>query len=107
MIYVFTPKRISPDCLFKSIQRQLKISILSPRCAVFCTFFQNVNPLTQWCDVHSGDNFVIECLGEIENKFENTLVCLSGAQMGSNYEKWRSKILRHTPFNKQLDLNIS
>ena len=26
--------------------------------------------------------------------FENTLACLSGAQMGSNHEKnWRSKIL--------------
>ena len=94
MIYVFTPKRISPDCLFKSIQRQLKISILSPRCAVFCRFFQNLNPLTQRCDVHSGDNFVIECLGEIKNKFENTLVCLSGAQMGSNYEKMEVENLK-------------
>ena len=28
-------------------------------------------------------NFVIEYLGEIETKFENTLPCLSGAQMGS------------------------
>ena len=24
-------------------------------------------------------NFVIECLGEIETEFENTLACLSGA----------------------------
>ena len=32
-------------------------------------------------------NFVIEYLGEIETEFENTLACLSGAQMGSNHEK--------------------
>ena len=44
-------------------------------------------------------NFVIEYLGEIETEFENTLACLSGAQMGSNHEKnWRSKISWHTPF---------
>ena len=30
---------------------------------------------------------MIEYLGEIETKYENTLACLSGAQMGSNYEK--------------------
>ena len=29
-------------------------------------------------------NFVIEYLGEIETEFENTLACLSGAQMGLN-----------------------
>ena len=44
-------------------------------------------------------NFVIQYLGEIETGFENTLACLSVAQMGSNYEKnWRSKISWHTPF---------
>ena len=44
-------------------------------------------------------NFEIEYLGEIETEFENTLACLSGAQMGSNHEKnWRPKILWHTPF---------
>ena len=31
-------------------------------------------------------NFVIEYLGEIVTEFENTLACLSGAQMGSNHE---------------------
>ena len=31
--------------------------------------------------------FVIEYLGEIETEFENTIACLSGAQMGSNHEK--------------------
>ena len=44
-------------------------------------------------------NFVIEYLGEIETEFENTLACLSGAQIGSNQEKWRSKISWHTHFN--------
>ena len=34
MIYVFTPKRINPDCSFKSNQKQVKISILTPRCAI-------------------------------------------------------------------------
>ena len=32
-------------------------------------------------------NFVIEYLGKIENEFENTLPCLSAAQMGSNHDK--------------------
>ena len=39
-------------------------------------------------------NFVIEYLGEIEIKFENTLACLSGAQMGLNHKKtggWKSR----------------
>ena len=35
MIGVFTPKRISPDCPFKSNQRLTKILILTPRCAVW------------------------------------------------------------------------
>ena len=37
------------------------------------------------CDVLH--NFVIEYLSEIKPEFENTLLCLSGAQMGSNQEK--------------------
>ena len=42
---------------------------------------------------------MIEYLGEIKTEFENTLACLSGAQMGSNHEKnWRLKISWHTPF---------
>ena len=32
-------------------------------------------------------NFVIEYLGEMETEFENTLACLSGAQIGLNHEK--------------------
>ena len=39
------------------------------------------------CAAHRGDHFVIEYLGEIETEFENTLGCLSVAQMGSNHEK--------------------
>ena len=35
MIDVFTPKRISPDCPFKSNQRLTRISILTPQCAVW------------------------------------------------------------------------
>ena len=50
-------------------------------------------------------NFEIEYLGEIETEFENTLACLSGAQMGSNHEKnWRSKISWHTPFKRGTSL---
>ena len=38
------------------------------------------------CIAHRGDNFVIEYLNEIETELENTLACLSGAQMSSNHE---------------------
>ena len=52
-------------------------------------------------------NFVIEYLGEIEIEFENTLACLSGAQMGSNHEKnWRSKISWHTHFKQQTKITF-
>ena len=45
------------------------------------------------CVAHLGDNFVIKYLDEIKTEFENTLACLSVAQIGSNHEKnWRSKI---------------
>ena len=39
-------------------------------------------------------NFVIVYLGEIDTELENTLACLSGAQIGSNCEKnggWKSR----------------
>ena len=36
---------------------------------------------------HCGENFVIEYLNEIETEFENTLACLSVAQIGLNHEK--------------------
>ena len=35
---------------------------------------------------------MIEYLGEIETKFENTLACVSGAQMGLNHEKTEVEI---------------
>ena len=35
LIDVFPPKRISPGCLFKSNQRQVKNSILFPWCAIY------------------------------------------------------------------------
>ena len=41
---------------------------------------------------------MIEYLIEIETEFENTLACLSGAQMGSNREKIEVKSSWHTPF---------
>ena len=50
MIVVFTPKSISPDCPFKSKQRQVKISIRTPhrssrRCATHCgNFFDTWSP---------------------------------------------------------------
>ena len=38
-------------------------------------------------------NFVIEYISEIETEFENTLACVSGAEMGLNHgKKWRSEI---------------
>ena len=40
-------------------------------------------------------NFMTEYLSEIETEFENTLTCLSGAWMGSNYDKNRWKISKH------------
>ena len=43
--------------------------------------------LSQRCAAHRGDHFVIEYLGDIETKFEYTLVCFSGAQMGFNCEE--------------------
>ena len=63
MIDVFTPKSISPDCLFKSNHRQVKNSILYPRRSL-CARISRRN-----------------------RKFENNLGCLSGAQMGLNHEK--------------------
>ena len=36
-------------------------------------------------------NFVIKYLGEIETELENTLACLSGAQMGLNHKKTKGQ----------------
>ena len=51
--------------------------------AVCCTLRRS----SLWCVAHRRNNFVIEYLDEIETEFENTLACLSGAQMVSNHEK--------------------
>ena len=46
-------------------------------------------------------NFEIEYLGEIETEFENSLACLSGAQIGSNHEKAGGRKSRDTlPLNQ-------
>ena len=49
---------------------------------------------------HTGEsnfsNFVSEYLSEIETEFENTLACLSGAQMSSNHEKTGGRKSRDT-----------
>ena len=55
--------------------------------------------------IHTGESnfskFVIDYLGEIETEFENTLPCLSGAQMGSNYGKnWDQKSCDTLPSTK-------
>ena len=52
--------------------------------------------LTSRCHAHRGVeflNFVIQYLGKIKTDFENTLACLSGAQIGSNQEKKEVKNL--------------
>ena len=52
-------------------------------------------------------NFVIEYLSKIVTEFENTLDCLSGAQIGLNHKKWRQKILWHTPLKHFLIFNVN
>ena len=47
---------------------------------------------------------MIDYLSEIETEFENTLACLSRAQIGSNHDKMEVKISWHTPFNATLIL---
>ena len=41
-------------------------------------------------------NFLIDNISEIKTEFENTLPCLSGAQMGSNHEQNRGRKSRDT-----------
>ena len=45
-----------------------------------------------------------EYLGEMEIEFENTLACLSGAQMGSNHEKKLEveNLVTHFLYNKTI-----
>ena len=55
--------------------------------------------MTPWCEAHQGVEFSIfvnKYLSEIETEFENTLACLSGAQMGSNHEKTGGRKSRDT-----------
>ena len=55
MIDVFTIKRISPDCPFKSNQRLPKISILTPRCAVWLRGVMHTaeSDSAEWCTPRS------------------------------------------------------
>ena len=46
-------------------------------------FFAKPKILTPWCHAYRGGIY----LGEIKTEIENTLACLSWAQMGSNHEK--------------------
>ena len=54
--------------------------------SIKCWFIKNFF-LSHRCAAYHGNHFVIEYLVEIKAKFKNTLACLSGAQMGLNYEK--------------------
>ena len=109
MIVVFTPKRISPHCPFKSNQtRDFNFDSVVFNLSQWCVahhwdylrgmlhtaeiisarrFFRNLEPLTLSYVARRGHNFEIEYLREIKTKFENTLACLSGAQMSLNHEK--------------------
>ena len=52
--------------------------------------------LTPWYDASN-----IRISRRNRNRIQKYFACLSGAQMGSNYEKnWRSKISWHTPFKE-------
>ena len=63
----------------------MKISILIPQCVIYLRGMLHTAEMisavrcTPQRVTHCGDTFVIEYLDEIETKFENTLVCLSGA----------------------------
>ena len=109
MTDVFNPKRISPDCIFKSNHRQVKKSILFPRCAIYlhgmlhtaeivsvvCTEIISTvwcTPRISFCDRISRWN------RNRIRKYFRLFKCLSGAQKGSNHEKQGSKISWHTPF---------
>ena len=65
MLDAFTPKRISPNCPFKSYQRLSQILILTPRCAVWLRGVMHTTQLdsevwctprslTTWCAAHRG-----------------------------------------------------
>ena len=65
MLDAFTPKRISPNCPFKSYQRLSQILILTLRCAVWLRGVRHTaqldsevwctpRSLTPWCAAHRG-----------------------------------------------------
>ena len=58
-------------------------SIMKEKILRKCFWFAKNFFLSPLCVAHRGDYFVIECV----DKIENTLFCLSRAQMGLNYEK--------------------
>ena len=64
--------------------RRSSLQCVAHRGDFFETWSHGLHPR---CAAHHGDNFVIEYLSEIETKLENTLACLSGAQMDLNHEK--------------------
>ena len=49
---------------------------------------------------------MIEYLGEIEIELENSLACLSGAQMGSNYRRLLEANFINLAFPKDIEIDI-
>ena len=90
-------RTVSKKKVAKKIISEISITKLSPRCASYRRddlrgvqyTAETISAVCKipLCAAHRGDNFEMENLGEIETKFENTLACLSGAQIGSNHEK--------------------
>ena len=51
--------------------------------------------------IHTEEFWTLKNLGEVKNKFENIITCLSVDQMVSNHEKIELKISRFTPLRKR------
>ena len=51
MLDLFTTKRISSDCLFKSNHRKVKKSILFPQCAVYIRSMLHTGEITLWSNI--------------------------------------------------------
>ena len=73
-----------------TIERQVKISILSPQCAV-C--LRGMLHNTEIVSAVWRDNFMNEYLGTIETDFEKNLASLSGAQKKNGGRKSRDTLL--------------
>ena len=86
------------ETLRKNPTRGEHTSITKEKILRKCFWFAKNFFLSPLCVAHRGDYFVIECV----DKIENTLFCLSRAQMGLNHEKMEveSKISWHTPFEE-------